>query len=340
MILQKEEIRRYLPLGLPILLVVGMFVFVKTEIFASNQVALSNALLFDLLIGIPLLYLLTIRKTSIPTKSVVKVFTLCLFISTLIIPESSILLIQVIKQVIYPLIKLWICLSIARKCRQIVKEYRNQSKHQAGITLYSTIINKVFPGKFGEIIKMEFSLLYFLFKGKRSTLFAENEFSYSSNKGTIELISAFAGIVVIETIVAHILISKWSLLVAFVSSYGSLYLILLLTSILRSRNHFPISIQEQKLYLRSGYVNKSVVQITDISRVEYSSRSNIPDLMKLSAFKGIENHNVILYFSKRQKITKVFGVEKEYYSIGLFVDEPKRFINSLEVQIKQIKDKH
>ena len=332
MILLKKHYQ-YLPLIIPALLVIGMFGFVKTEFFSSNQIILSNALAIDLLIGVPLLCYLIIRRTEIPLKSILKIFTLCLFISTLLIPETNLEIIQFIKQVVYPLFNIWIGLRIIQKIIRIVNEYRVQSKNLIGYALYSTTIRNVFSGKFGEVLLMEFSLLYFLFSARRQSIFTENEFEYSKNKGTIEMVAAFSFIIAIETIIAHILISKWSPIIAIISTGSSLYLIMLFVSILRSRSHFPISIEDDSLSLKSGYINKSVVKFEDISQIEFSSKSNIVGLMKLSAFKGVESHNIILHFRNPQTILKVFGVQKEYNSIGIFVDEPKKFINSIEAKL-------
>jgi hypothetical protein len=338
MILLKKQYQ-YLPLIIPALIVIGMFGFVKTEFFSTNQIILSKALTLDLLIGIPILYYLIIRKTKIHSKSILKVFTICLFIATLIIPENNIAFIEFIKQVIYPLLKIWIVICIVRKLVQIISEYKVQLKGKNGYELYSTTIRNSFKGKFGEIMLMEFSLLYFLFAAKRKSSSAEKEFGYSKNKGTVEMVFAFIFIIIVETIVAHILIAKWSLVAAVLSTYGSLYLIILFVSILRSRDHFPITVDDENLYLKSGYVNKSNVKFIDIDSIELSSKSNIPELMKLAAFKGVESHNIIIHFKNTQTILKVFGVQKEYKSIGIFVNEPIKFINVVKEKMRHAKEK-
>lgn len=327
--------RQYLPLILPALLVVGMFGFVRTDFFSSNQFFLSKALAFDLLIGIPVLSYFIIRNTEIPQKIVLQIFTLCLLVSTLIVPESNFMLMQVVKHVVYPIFKIWVGFRVIKKVLAIFKEYKVQANYRHGYELYTAIIKESFPGKFGEIVLMEFSLLYFLFKRKRTSSFRENEYTYSKSKGTVEMVSAFIFIVLIETIVVHVFIAKWSLIAAVLASYGSLYLIMLFISILRSRDHFPITIQGSKVYLKSGYVNESIVEVGDICGVELSSKSNIPQLMKLAAFKGAENHNVILHFRNQQTITKVFGVQQEYISIGVYVDEPKRFVDCLRGKMNE-----
>jgi len=331
MILHKNQYE-YFPLIIPILLIIGMFGFVQTDFFNSNQLLLSKALLFDLLVGIPVLCYFIFLKVQIPLKTLLKVFTVCLFISTLIIPESNFEYITFIKQLVYPILKIWIGYKVIRKLMRLSNEYKIQSTNNEGYALYSSTIKNTFGSKLGEILLMEFSLLYFLFLPRRNKPLAENEFGYSKNKGIVEMVFAFIFMIIIETVVAHILISKWSLIAAIIASYSSFYLVLLFVSILRSREHFPISLEHNILLMKSGYVNRSVVKLDDISHIEFSSKSNIPELMKLSAFKGVASHNIVIHFIKSQSITKVFGIKKEYKSIALFVDNPKDFIDAINAR--------
>ena len=75
------------------------------------------------------------------------------------------------------------------------------------------------------------------------------------------------------------------------------------------------------------------MDLEDIDRIEISSTSNNSELMKLSAFKGVESHNIILHFKSPQTISKVFGIQKEYSSLGVFVDESSRFVKTIEARM-------
>lgn len=324
---------QHLHIILPTIIVAGMFVFVKSEFFYSNQAVFTEALAFDLLIGIPVLYCLLQWKNKLELKKILKVFTLVLFISTLLIPDSNFELLQAISKVLFPVLKLWVGIKIFQKLTQLIKAYKILSSERTGYRLYIAIIHSSFSGKLAEILVMEFSVIYFLFSRKRQHPYTENEFAYTSIKGTTEMVAGFIFIILIETLVAHILISQLSPILAFVCSYGSFYLILLFISILKSRNHFPIVLEKDGLCLQYGYINSSIVKYSDILKVEQTSKSNYDDFMKLSAFKGIEKHNIVIHFRTVQKITKVFGIQREYKSIGLFVDEPENLLTEISRRI-------
>ena len=220
----------------------------------------------------------------------------------------------------------------------VINEYKVLSLKLKGHELYIKIIENVSKGKIAEILKMEFNVLYFLFARKRESNYKNNEFGYTTIKGTVEMVSAFIFIIAIETIVAHILLSKLSIILAIICSYGSLYLIILFISILKSRTHFPIIIGNESLRLQYGYVNNSIVEYTDIDYIKLTTKSSKSELMKLSAFKGVEKHNVVIHFRNSQKITKVFGIKKQYTSIGIYVDNPELFLEQASSRINEMPD--
>lgn len=335
MIILKKH-NSYLALFLPALIIIAMFGFVRTELFAAHSDTYTLAVLFDLLIAVPLLYAFVSKKLGVAPISTFKLFTICLLILTLLIPNSDLSIVLLIQQIVYPLIKIWITFKVLQKIWQLIKEYKVNSIELNAYSLYSRTISNVFKGRFGEILIMEFSVLYFLFASKDNERLAQNEFTYAKNKGTVEVVSAFIFIILIESIVAHYFIAQWNIVVAFIASYSSLYLIMLFVSILRSRSHFPIRIENDILLLQYGFVNKSIVNIRAISKVEKTSRSNDESIMKLSAFKGVERHNIILHFYDTQQITKVFGIKKDYSSIGIFVDDQEAFCACLNKAISNL----
>jgi hypothetical protein len=337
MILNKTY-SKHLEIIVPAIILSGMFLFVKSQIFISNQIIFSRALAFDLLVGIPVLHYILQGNVVPDFRKLLKTFTICLICSTFLIPNADIEIIQIINKWLYPIAKIWIAYKVVQKLLIVLNDYKVQSLKLKGHELYIKIIENAFKGKIAEILKMEFNVVYFLFAGKRESNYNNNEFGYTTIKGTVEMVSAFIFIIAIETIVAHILLSKLNLILAIICSYGSLYLIILFISILKSRTHFPIIIGKESLRLQYGYVNNSFVEYTDIDYIELTTKSSKSELMKLSAFKGIEKHNVVMHFLNSQKITKVFGIKKQYTSIGIYVDNPELFLEQVSNRINEVPD--
>ena len=194
-----------------------------------------------------------------------------------------------------------------------------------------------FPDRLAEILSLEFGLFYFPFKLGTKVNYTDNKYGYTKSKGVVEMVFGFIFIILIETVVVHILLHKWSPLFAFLCSFSSLYLILLFVAILRSRTFFPVEInsEQQKLILQYGYINKSVIDFSDLNSVQLTSKSKQIDLIKLSTFEAVESYNLIIHCNKVQSIRMTFGIRKKYTSIALYLDRPNDFINNLTEVIDQ-----
>lgn len=75
--------------GLPILFIAVLIFVVKSPIFDLNKERMSFAITMDLLIIIPLIYFLLIRKTTISKTTIVPLLIFGLVIGTYILPEEN-----------------------------------------------------------------------------------------------------------------------------------------------------------------------------------------------------------------------------------------------------------
>jgi hypothetical protein len=103
--------------------------------------------------------------------------------------------------------------------------------------------------------------------GKKREL-KENEFSYHKDSGTITLLIAIIFIVAIETLVLHILLTKWSSLVAWILTFLSIYSGIQIFGFLKSMFKRPISIENNKLFLRYGIMNETTIDLKNIDNIE------------------------------------------------------------------------
>ena len=65
---------KVLPLTLPFLIIASLILLTKSNFFSENSQLLSNAITVDLLLIVPLIYFLIIRKRDIPKITVLTVF--------------------------------------------------------------------------------------------------------------------------------------------------------------------------------------------------------------------------------------------------------------------------
>ena len=205
---------------------------------------LSQSITFDLLITIPIIHYFQIRKTNRSKYSVLTTFSLCLLVATFLIPDDHQQKINIIKKLVLPLAKLIVLFVIFSKLRELFLNYKAIEKSGLRYHRIKTALISTFTGKLGKLLAMECGVVYFFFKKKSATSYVDNRFGYTSNKGTLEMVMGFMFIIIIETVVTHILIHKWSPLVAYLCSYSSLYLIVLFISNLKSRHYNPKSLFE------------------------------------------------------------------------------------------------
>ena len=75
--------------GLPLLFVLIAFLIIKSSVFKTNPNLISFGVTFDLLISIPFIYYLLIRKTKISNASTSIVLTLNLILAAFLIPKQN-----------------------------------------------------------------------------------------------------------------------------------------------------------------------------------------------------------------------------------------------------------
>ncbi len=49
---------------------------------------------------------------------------------------------------------------------------------------------------------------------------------------------------------------------------------------------------------------------------------------KLSPLGDLESHNVAIYLKEPQELVGLYGFKKSYSTLGIFVDDPKSFIEA------------
>jgi hypothetical protein len=102
-------------IGIPAVIFSSCFLITLTTKFKANTELLSNAILIDILVVAPLIYLLAIRKTSISRLSVSRGFIAGLFVAGIILNVHSNPFLQIIKTWVSPLIELVVISFIVSK---------------------------------------------------------------------------------------------------------------------------------------------------------------------------------------------------------------------------------
>ena len=79
---------RYLPLTMPFLIIASLILLLKSSFLSDNPQILANAITIDLLVIVPFIYFLIIRKRDIPKITVLTMFVLGMVLLNYFIPKE------------------------------------------------------------------------------------------------------------------------------------------------------------------------------------------------------------------------------------------------------------
>ena len=318
--------------GIPMLIIGLMILIVKSSIFINNPNELSIGITFDLLLTVPLVYFLLIKKTKIPKTSVVPFLILGLVICTLILPLENQYYLKLFKTWIFPIVELSILSFVIYHVRKGIKRYKlNKTESFDFFTTLKNTCYEILPKGVVIPVVTEIAVLYYGFLYWKKRELKENEFSYHKDSGNITLLVAIIFIVAIETIVFHILLAKWSSIAAWILTFLSIYSGIQFFGFLKSILKRQISIENDQLYLRYGIMKETTIDIKDIDAVEISSKDIElnKETRKLSFLGELESHNIIIHLKKENELIGLYGIKRKYKNLALFVDDKIEFENRI-----------
>ena len=317
----------------------SLYFLANSSLFTYKSVEVSKAITFDVLLTIPLVYFLLIRKTSIPKTSVIPVLFIGVVIASYIVPEKNQGLLNVFKTWIIPLIELSVFTFIVLNIIKARKEYKNNSISNSDFfTILKQTCNTILPRKIAPLFVTEISVFYYGFFYWRKQKLSKNEFTYYKESGSVTLLVVFIFLIAVETLAFHLLLSSWNETVAWVLTGISIYSGVQIFGFLKSMLKRPIVITDTQLLLRYGIMKETIIDIEDISAIELSSKNFEPNenILRLSLLGSLESHNVIISLNKENYITGLYGNKKTYKKIAASIDEVTRFKSLLELANKNI----
>ena len=320
-------------LGMLFLIISFLVVLPFTDRFNSAPSELSLGILLDLLITIPVLYYLIIRKTKIPNFTTIHVFIIGVIIASLIIPIEHQELLTKVKHIAIPIIEFGVIGMVVYKMTSL----RNAFQETSGNDFYDKLLiacQEIFPSRMGSLLATEIAVGYYLFSNPKKNINNELEFTYFKKSGIRTVLVVLLSLLIAETFVVHLLIAHWSPTLAWVISFLGVYTMLQIIAILRSMNKRLISInyETEELNLRYGFGCQTKIPFTSIKKIEkyHYQINNDKNHLSLSLFDLIDTNNLTIHLNDENTLNKIYGIDKKYRSISLFVDEKDRFVKKIE----------
>lgn len=315
-------------IGVPVLLIGLMVLIVQSPLFKINSTDLSIAVSTDLILTIPMIYYLLVRKTSIPNITVIPILFICTAVGSYIIPDEKQNLLNVFKTWGLPLIELFILFTIIKNLRKGILHFKkNKGTSPDFYTILKATCNELLPKGVSAVFATEIAVFYYGFLNWAKRPLTKNEYSYHKNSGTISLLFGLLLIIAIETVALHFFILKWNETAAWFVTIISIYTGFQIFGFLKSMSQRPILINKNKLLLSYGIMSETEIELQNIESIELTSRDLKKEKLnrKLSVFGDLESHNVILHLKTENTLKGLYGINRKFKSLALFVDDHLEF---------------
>ncbi|RZN83247.1 MAG: hypothetical protein EVB11_05915 [Winogradskyella sp.] len=311
----------------------SLYLVSASSFFVSEPSRLSRAITIDILLTIPIIYFLLIRKTSVPKISVIPVTIIGVVLASFILPKEQQGLLGLFKTWILPVVELFIVSFIIYNVVKAVKSFKSKRlEHSDFYTILKQTCYDILPK--GAVIPFvtEISVFYYGFIYWKKRALQPNEFTYHKESGSLTLLITFLFLIAIETLVFHLLLARWNTTVAWVLTGLSIYTGIQIFGFVKSILKRPIVLSEKTLFLRYGIMKETEINLIDIDSIEISSKDieTGDDLQKLSLLGSLESHNMIIHLNKANTITGLYGSKKNYTSLALSIDETQCFKSEIE----------
>ncbi|MDF1694817.1 MAG: hypothetical protein P1U56_03260 [Saprospiraceae bacterium] len=325
---------------LPFVLLASILVFLSSSYFLQVSSEVSAYVIIDLLITIPLVYFLIVRRTNIPTTTVVPVTILGLVSGYVMLPEEHHYYLDLFKEIGVPILEISVLLFIVYKAKQAYDTFKiNDTKYIDFYTVVSKTTKELFPGRLSELLVSEISVIYYgILNWKHPKLHA-NQFTYHKKSGTPSIFGALLFIVAVETFALHIFVERWSVLAAWILSGLSIYTGFQLLGFARSLSKRPITLSDNELILRYGILNEARIKLSEIESIDFNRKQLDwnDEIRKFSILGELESHNVVIHCTEVQTMKGIYGITKTFTTLALHIDEKDRFKNQVMSLVHQVK---
>jgi len=216
--------RHFYLLVIPLLLLTAFF-FAKSEIYLRVDPRMSLMLSLDLLVTIPFIYFLIIRRTKIPRLSVLPVMIIGMLVGMFSLPSEDQLILQVFRTYGLPVLELGVVSFLILKVVSALRRFK-LNKGLDG-DFYSTLqktCQELVPGVAARLLTTEISVIYYSLLSWKSKVLTENEYSYHRKSGSPALFGGLIFIIAAETFAMHFVFALWSEILAWVLTGISIFI--------------------------------------------------------------------------------------------------------------------
>lgn len=300
---------------------------VHSLLFQRDGDVVAVGITLDLVVVIPALYYFMVLR---PGKSsplyLVPCFAACVALAARLIPAAEHQTLLSLKR-LSPMLEVLVLAALASRFREFCRSYCAAKSSAVYFTdaLFSGFQKALSDRAVFIIAFVEFFLIYFSFAGwflkPPAANAGQRQFTYHKKSGYVSIMGILLFVLIVETFALHMIVMRWSVLIAWILTVLSLYSALWLVGDYHAIRVHPIIITPERLYLRTGLRWRADIPMENVEGVEIGSAKNpkAPDYLRASILWP----RATLILKTPVEIHGLFGRKKKASRIGLSVDDPE-----------------
>ncbi|NAS30198.1 hypothetical protein GTQ40_04370 [Flavobacteriaceae bacterium R38] len=318
--------------GLPLFIILSSVSLAMSPLLKKIP-ELAIGITYDLTLITPLVYLFLIWKKKTPNITAIPFFVIGVLLATFLIPSQEQFHLNLIKTYVAPLVPLTVVSIVVYKVYQELISIKADSiKIEDKYLLFKRISKAVVPNaRVARVMASEAALIYYSIFSWKSRKVTKDQFTNYKESGVISLLLGLILVIIIETFVLHALLIEWNEIVAWIFTLSSIYVIFQIIGHLKALVRRLSEIKEDRLIFKNGLLGDINIRLDEIEYIEMTTKEVESDkkVAYLTLSKGIDNHNVVIYFNRTQQVEKIYGTVKECEILLLHVDNKDRFVNRI-----------
>ena len=306
---------------------VSLAVLARSEAFAANPDLLSLAITADLLLTVPLAYLLLARRFRMSLRPLVPLLVTMMLLGTLILPAEHRRVLDAIRSVALPALELLVLGYLVYAIHDTRKRFRSATSFDAMQRMRTAALKIAGSRALAAILASELSIFYYVFRPLRARREApEDGQSFSSHRenAAIAILLTLTMVVVVETVGVHVLVSMWQPAVAWVLTALGVYSLFFVVAHARALALRPHVVSGAHLFVRNGLLHSVDIMMAEIEEI----RTPVPENRgpgKILNAASPAAPNVAITLRREREATGMYGIRKRFRCVLLHVDEPASF---------------
>lgn len=307
------------------------FIASRPDLIAHPGVSLGVTI--DLLLFLPLAWLLITRRTGIPKFTIIPVSLLTLLTATIIIPEGYQQHLNFIKTYLLPVLELafigFIFLKSFKTLSHISKQLSPEK--DALEEIRRSCLTLIDSERLASVVATEIAMFYYVLGSWKAMIPGKTQFSTYRESGILSIFAGVLLILAVETIWLHAYLQKIDLTLAWIITGLSIYSGLQVFAhikALRSRGHI---LNPDQLTLRYGLFSEVHIAYNNIDELVFTSENPTSRSEKKLALLGeMEPHNLMIKLKQPVTIYKIYGLRSQAASIYFQCDQKEGFRTEIE----------